>query len=133
MFKLTLVTPNKKLLTDVEIDEVIVPAHNGQLDILPGHAPLVSTLSAGVLKVKLKGEQKHKSAAIGWGYMEVNPTGVVVLADHADWPEQVDKDQAAKNLELASERLQQAGLSIDEKILEERKRDLEKARLDLLQ
>lgn len=131
MFKLTLVTPNKKLLTDVEVDEVIVPAHNGQLDILPGHAPLVSTLKAGVLKVRLKGESKMKSAAISWGYMEVNPLGVIVLADHADWPEQVDKNQTQKDYDLAQERLQEAGLSIDDKILAQRQLDLQKARLDL--
>ena len=112
---------------------MIVPAHKGQLDILPGHAPLVSTLTAGILKVKEKGSQTFKSAAIGWGYMEVNPEGVVVLADHADWPEEIDPDFCQKAYDAAAQRLQEAGLSPDEKILEQRKLDFEKAKLDVLQ
>ena len=50
MFSLTLVTPEKKLLTDVEIEEIIVPAFRGELNILPGHAPLMSTLGIGLLR-----------------------------------------------------------------------------------
>lgn len=132
MFKLTLVTPNKKLLTDVEVEEVIVPAHNGQLDILPGHAPLVSTLSVGVIKVKIKGDSKYTSAAIGWGYIEVNPTGILVLADYADWPKEINKEQAKIDYQKASERLQEAGLLIDDKIRAQRDLDLQKARIELV-
>ena len=131
MFTLTLVTPNKKLLTDIEIDEVIVPAHQGQLDILPGHAPLVSTLKPGTLKIREKGQTKMRSAVICWGYIEVNPAGVVVLADSAEWPEEIDKEQVRKDLAEAQARLQEAGLSIDDKITAQRKLDREKARLDI--
>jgi F-type H+-transporting ATPase subunit epsilon len=130
MFTLTLVTPQKKLLTEVEVEEVIVPAFRGQLDILPGHVPLVSTLSAGILKVKLKGESKYKSAAIGWGYMEVNPKGVVVLADNAEWPAEIDKLRAEEQLKIAEKRLQEAGLSIDDHAKAVKKIDKERARIE---
>lgn len=133
MFTLSLVTPNKRLLTDVEVDEVIVPAYRGQLDILPGHAPLVSTLTAGVIKVRLKGETKFKVAATSWGYLEVNPRGVVILADTAQWPEEISRDKAQKDYEHATQRLQEAGLAPDEKVLAQRQLDLEKARLEVLE
>jgi F-type H+-transporting ATPase subunit epsilon len=132
MFTLSLVTPQKKLLTDVEIDELIVPAHRGQLNILPGHAPLVSTLGSGVLKVKMKGEDKFRSAAISWGYMEVNPSGIVVLADTAEWPEMLDKKRVEAQLAIAQKRLQDAGLTLDEKIAAQRKLSKEQTRIDLL-
>lgn len=131
MFTLTLVTPDKRLLTDVEVDEVIVPAWRGQLDILPGHAPLMTTLSAGVLKVRLKGEANYKTAAISWGYLEVNPKGVNVLADTAEWAEEVNVVRAEESLKQAQERLAQAGLSPDEYALARRKVLKEQARLDI--
>ncbi|MCB0350581.1 MAG: ATP synthase F1 subunit epsilon, partial [Bdellovibrionales bacterium] len=100
MFTLTLVTPQKKLLTDVEIEEVIVPAFRGQLNILPGHAPLMTTLTAGTLKVRRKGETAFKSAAISWGYCEVSSNGVNVLADTAEWPEEIDKKRVEDQLKI---------------------------------
>ena len=69
--QLTLVTPEKKLITDLEIDEIIVPGHNGQLDILPGHAPLLTTLQEGVLQYREKGTSEKKGVAVSWGYCEV--------------------------------------------------------------
>jgi F-type H+-transporting ATPase subunit epsilon len=131
MFTLTLVTPDKRLLTDVEIEELIVPAWKGQLDILPGHAPLMTVLSAGVLKVRLKGQAAFKSAAISWGYLEVNPKGVNVLADTAEWAEDVNRERAQGNAKAAIERLQQAGLSPDDYVLAQRKLAKEQARLDI--
>jgi F-type H+-transporting ATPase subunit epsilon len=131
MFTLTLVTPKKKLMTDVEVDEVIVPAYRGQLGILPGHAPLMSLLSAGTLKVKFKGSNDYKTAAISWGYLEVNPTGVVVLAQTAEWKEEVDKTMAQQELQKANERLTEAGLSPDDYAIVHRKIAKERARLEV--
>ena len=55
MFKLTIVTPEKRILVGQEVEEVTVPAFKGELNILPGHAPLMTTLETGVMKWKLKG------------------------------------------------------------------------------
>lgn len=131
MFTLTLVTPDKRLLTDVEIEELVVPAWRGQLDILPGHAPLMTTLSAGVLKVRLKGETEYKTAAISWGYLEVNPKGVNVLADTAEWAGDINVARAEANLKKAEERLAQAGLAPDDYTLAMRQAQKEQARLDI--
>lgn len=133
MFTLTLVTPQKKLLTDVEVDEVIVPAYRGQLNILPGHAPLMTTLTAGRLKVRYKGETQFKSAAISWGYCEVSPKGINVLADTAEWPEEIDKKRAEDQIKIVHTRLQQAGLSPEEYMLSQMKLQKEMARLETLE
>ena len=98
MFKLTLVTPQKKLLSEVEVEEIIVPADRGELNILPGHAPLMTTLRAGIFRARLKGETEFKSAAISWGYLEVSPTGISVLADTAEWPDEINKARAGRTI-----------------------------------
>jgi F-type H+-transporting ATPase subunit epsilon len=131
MFTLSLVTPTKKLLTDVEVDEVVVNAERGQLNILPGHAPLVSTLCAGTLRAKLKGQSEYKTAAISWGYCEVNPSGVVVLADTAELSGEVDKPRAEEQLRIAEKRLQDASLSPDDQQKALRKLAKERARIEL--
>ena len=130
--KLTLVTPAKKLLTEVEVDEVIVPAFRGELNILPGHAPLVSTLKAGTLKVKEKGSEKFKTASICWGYLEVAPDEVIVLAENAEWQEDIDETRASEQLKIAEGRLQSAGLSPDDYTIARRKLEKEQSRLDTL-
>ena len=132
MLKLTLVTPTKRLLTDAEVEEVIIPAFRGQLNILPGHAPLVTVLTAGVMKVRMKGSTEFKSAAISWGYCEVTPSGISVLADTAEWPEEVDKSRAEEALKVAQMRLEQAGLSPAEQEQTLKKVAKERARLDAL-
>ena len=130
---LTLVTPDKKMLTGAEVEEIIVPAYKGQLDILPGHAPLMTTLTAGILKVRMKGESTFKTAAISWGYLQVNPNGVMILAETAEWSEEVDKTRAEGNYALAEKRLQEAGLGPDDYVQIQRKVEKEKARLELVQ
>ncbi len=94
MFVLNLVTPVKKMVADLEIDEVMVPAFKGQLDILPGHAPLMTTLGTGILKYKVKGSSSYESVVVSWGYCQVNPDGVVVLAETAESIEEIDRARA---------------------------------------
>jgi len=94
MLKLTLVTPNKKILTDAEVEEVFVPAFRGELNILPGHAALVTSLGSGILKYRLKGGLQLFAAAISWGYCEVFNDAVNVLADTAELPDEVNAEEA---------------------------------------
>lgn len=103
MFKLTIVTPEKRLLLNQEVEEVTVPAFKGELNILPGHAPMITTLETGVMKWKLKGEAKQSQAVISWGYCQVSPEGVNILSDIADLPEEIDVD-AKKQLLIDSEK-----------------------------
>lgn len=96
MFKLTIVTPEKRLLVNQEVDEVTVPAFKGELNILPGHAPLITTLETGVMKWKING--KDDLAVISWGYCQVSPEGVNILANVADLPEEIDVEATKASL-----------------------------------
>jgi F-type H+-transporting ATPase subunit epsilon len=106
MFTLSLVTPEKKLVTDLEIDEVIVPGYKGQLDILPGHAPLMTTLSVGILKYRAKGTTTYESVVLSWGYCEVHPEGVTILAETAESIDEIDKVRAEEALKRAKQTLE---------------------------
>lgn len=104
MFTLNLVTPEKKLVTDLEVEEVIVPGFKGQLDILPGHAPLMTTLGTGVLRYRAKGSSTFDTAVVSWGYCEVFGDGIIVLAEVAESLAEIDRARAeagAKKAELA--------------------------------
>lgn len=101
MFKLTIVTPEKRLLVNQDVDEVTVPAFKGELNILPGHAPLITTLETGVMKWKING--KEDVAVISWGYCQVSTEGVNILANVADLPEDIDIE-ATKEFLIATEK-----------------------------
>lgn len=98
MFKLTIVTPEKRILIGQEVEEVTVPAFKGELNILPGHAPLITTLETGVMKWKMKGKERQEIAVISWGYCQVSPEGVNILANIADLPEEIDIEETKTEL-----------------------------------
>lgn len=104
MFKLDLVTPEQKLVLGQELQEIILPACRGELNILPGHAPLMTTLSPGLLTYKLKSGET-RSFAISWGYCQVSFSGVTVLAEEAISKEQVDVKKAQDELKVLESRL----------------------------
>lgn len=125
MFNLNLVTPEKKLVTDLEIEEVIVPGFKGQLNILPGHAPLMTTLSIGLLKYRAKGSTQFESVVVSWGYCEVHPDGVIVLAETAESIEEIDKERAEASLKKAKQQLEGPYLEPDQ--IEKFQRKIERA------
>lgn len=125
MFTLTLVTPEKRLVIDQEIDEVTVPAFKGELNILPGHAPLITTLETGVLKYKLKGQAEQK-VAISWGYCQVSPQGVNILAEYAAVPMELQIDDLKKALAEAERKMSTE--SLDEEQWAQVQREVAKAR-----
>lgn len=100
---LTLVTPVKKFLEDVEVSEVLIPGYVGELNILPGHAPLMTTLNPGILKYKPSNSSEYKSVSISWGYCEVGPKGVTILAETAELPEEINIKRA-EDTKVKSER-----------------------------
>jgi F-type H+-transporting ATPase subunit epsilon len=114
MFTLTLVTPEKRLVTGQEIEEIFVPAFCGELNILPGHAPLMTTLSTGILRYRLKGNSSLQAVAISWGYCQVNPFGVNVLAETAERPEDIDLDRVKRAEESAEKMLSSGDVGYDD-------------------
>ena len=104
--KLTLeiVTPDKSLVRE-EIDEVQVPGSEGYLGILPGHTPLLATLKVGELWYRI-GREKH-FLAIAFGFVEVLPDRVTILAQIAERAQDIDVDRAEAAKRRAEERLAQ--------------------------
>ena len=105
MFKLNLLTPERKAVFDQEILEVSVPAYSGEITILPGHSPMITTLGTGILKYKIKGQEKAFKAVISWGYCEVTAEGVNVLAEFMQTPEEVVASDLQVNLQTAEKKL----------------------------
>lgn len=105
MFKLTIVTPEKRILVGQEVEEVTVPAFKGELNILPGHAPLITTLETGVMKWKLKGQERQELAVISWGYCQVSPEGVNILANIAELAEEIDLEMTKTQLAESEKRV----------------------------
>jgi len=95
------VTPERVIYSD-EVNVVIAPGVEGQLGILPHHAPLITMLQAGELRVR-KGEEETCIAVFG-GFLEVRPDRVMVLADAAERTEEIDAARA----EEAKRRAEQA-------------------------
>ena len=123
--KLSLATPDKKLVDGLEIDELIVPGYRGQLDILPGHAPLITTLRAGSLRYRLKGSSAYETVVVSWGYCEVNPEGVIVLAETAEVLEEINRERALAALANAKKMIVDPSLQPDQ--IEKYRREMQKA------
>ena len=105
MFKLNVLTPERKAVFDQEITEVSVPARSGEMTILPGHSPLITTLGTGILKYKIKGDDKQYKSLISWGYCEVSPDTVNVLAEFMQNPDEINIETAKTQLQMAEKKL----------------------------
>jgi F-type H+-transporting ATPase subunit epsilon len=102
-FQLEIVTPAKQVVKDMQADEVQIPSLNGYLGILPGHAPLITELAVGVISYRANGETRHLSVA--WGFAEVLPDKVTILAETCERPGDIDAARAQKAKERAEQRL----------------------------
>ena len=100
--KLEMVTPYKRVLSE-EVDEITAPGFIGELGLLPGHTPLLTTLKVGELSYKKGGEQFH--VAVNWGYLEVEEGTVTVLVDTAEKSDEIDLERAKAALGRAEEAL----------------------------
>jgi len=102
--KLTLeiVTPERALVT-AEVDEVQLPGAEGYFGVLPGHTPMLATLQVGELWYRI-GSVKHYMA-IAFGFVEVLPERVTVLAQIAERPEDIDVARAEAAKKRAEDRL----------------------------
>jgi F-type H+-transporting ATPase subunit epsilon len=100
--KIDIVTAERVVYSE-EVDTVIAPGVEGQLGILPHHAPLMTTLQAGELRLRKGGEED--SLAISGGFLEVRPDRVIVLADTAERAEEIDVNRAEAAKQRAEQRL----------------------------
>jgi F-type H+-transporting ATPase subunit epsilon len=88
---LEIVTPERLAYSD-EVDAVVLPGSEGEMGVLPHHAPLVSTLGVGELRIR-KGGTEESFAIVG-GFVQVRPDRVVVMAETADMASEIDLEKA---------------------------------------
>jgi F-type H+-transporting ATPase subunit epsilon len=100
--KLDIVTAERVVYSQ-DVDTVVAPGVEGQLGILPHHAPLMTILQAGELVARRGNEED--SLAISGGFLEVRPDRVIVLADSAERAEEIDIERAEAARKRAEERL----------------------------
>ena len=108
--RLDIVTAERVVFSD-EVDVVVAPGVEGQLGILPHHAPLMTMLEAGELLVRRGGEEL--SMAISGGFLEVRPDRVIILADAAERAEEIDVARAEAARRRAEEHLKQHPSELD--------------------
>jgi F-type H+-transporting ATPase subunit epsilon len=109
--QLVIVTPERQILKET-VSEVTMPGADGYLGVLPGHAPLITELGVGELTYRATGGQSGLLAVIR-GFAEILPDRVSVLAQTAEFAEDIDLARAEAALKRAQERIAKGGENID--------------------
>ena len=99
---LEIATPTRLVVTDT-VDEVVAPGIEGHFGVLPGHAPFLTTLGVGVVTYRTGRDEHH--LAIAGGFAEVRNDKVIILADSAERPEEIDRARAEAAKDRAERRL----------------------------
>jgi F-type H+-transporting ATPase subunit epsilon len=108
-FQLRLLTPYQSLF-EGDVDAVIVPGENGEFGVLAMHTKFVTTLRPGVLRYVKNGQTARY--AVSGGFAEVHPSGVTVLADSMERPQDIDVERAQKSRDRAQRELEKrAGMT----------------------
>ncbi len=120
-FRLTVVTRERKII-DTDVEEVLLPAYDGEIGVLPGHTPLLTTLRIGVMRYRAGNAVER--IVLSWGFAEVLPDRVIVLAERGVLPSEIDytaveAERAAAEKELAYLSSQDPEFAIVEGRLEE--------------
>ena len=109
-FQLDIVTPDRLLVREAA-SEVTIPGRSGYLGVLPGHAPLISELAVGQISYR-NGAETH-FLAVAWGFAEVLPDRVTILAETAERAEDINVKRAEEAKQRAEERLQSGKTETD--------------------
>lgn len=109
--KFELVSPERIVYSDDEVDMVIAPGADGELGILPNHAPLLTALGIGELRIR-KGTEEESFAVHG-GFLEVLANKVIVMADVAEYAEEIDLARAEAARERAERRYREQPDGLD--------------------
>jgi len=104
--QLEIVTP-ERLLVQTAVTEVEIPGSSGYLGVLPGHAPLITEIAVG--EIAYRAENQVKRLAVAWGFAEVLPDKVTILAEIAEKAEEIDVARAESAKQRAEEELRKAG------------------------
>jgi F-type H+-transporting ATPase subunit epsilon len=97
-----LATPTRQMVS-TDADEVVAPGSEGYFGVLPGHAAFLTTLGSGEVSYR-HGREEHRLSVIG-GFAEVSGDRVIILAEHAERPEEIDRERAERARQRAEQRL----------------------------
>ena len=110
ILQLRIITPDR-LFYEGEAEMVEFNTTEGQIGVLPGHIPMTVILKPGILKIYEP--ENEKEAALHSGFAEILPTGITILAEIVEWPEEIDVQRAESARERAEERLRTHAPGID--------------------
>ena len=105
-----LVTPERLLLSEM-VEMVVVPGTEGNFGVLPGHAPLITELAVG--EITFRNGAEEQKLAVAWGFAEVLPDRVTILAETAERPSEIDVERARKAKERAEKLLTSGDPNVD--------------------
>lgn len=103
-FRLQVITPEKAFV-DQPASKLIFETSDGEMAVLPGHTPMIATLEVG--PVRFEADGKTREFAASEGFVIVEKGQVLLMAQTAEWPEDIDLNRAQRQQELAQERLRQ--------------------------
>jgi F-type H+-transporting ATPase subunit epsilon len=109
-FQLEIVTPEKKVV-EIAAEEIQIPGKNGYLGVLPGHAPLITELAVG--EITFRAGSQEQRLAVAWGFAEVLPDKVTILAETAERPSEINVERARKAKERAEQKLSSGDTNVD--------------------
>jgi F-type H+-transporting ATPase subunit epsilon len=108
--ELTIVTPERSVVREM-VDELQIPGSEGYFGVLPGHAPLFSELKVGEVSYRIGSQWTF--LAVAWGFAEVLPNQVRILAETAERAAEIDTARAARAKERAEQRIAKGGDDLD--------------------
>ena len=106
----TIVTPERAVVHE-EVDELEIPGSDGYFGVLPGHAPLFSELKVG--EVSYRKGNRWTFLSVAWGFVEVLPNQVRILAETAERAHEIDIDRAMRAKQRAEELIARGGEEVD--------------------
>jgi F-type H+-transporting ATPase subunit epsilon len=107
--KLSILSPERRLVENMSVDEVTLPGSEGEIQILPGHAPMIGTLETGYFRYKIA-ENSDVYGVISNGFFQVKESEVHVMAETLELKNEIDVDRARKAQQLAEQTLKDAEL-----------------------
>lgn len=113
IFKIEIITPDRIFYTG-EGDMIEFTTASGEIGVYKKHIPLTTVLAPGIVKIHKEGEE-DVIAAVHSGFAEILPEKVTLLAEIAEWPDEIDRDRAEAALKRAQERLAHKTEAIDVK------------------
>lgn len=101
-FYVEILTPDRKFFWG-DVESIIINTPSGQIGMLKDHMPMVALVEVGIVKIKKDGNWLE--AVLGQGFMEVKQNRTIILADTAEWPDEIDINRAKAAKERAMERI----------------------------